>query len=103
MSDSKLREVRVKKGIGQIELAQKVGLTQGMISQIETKSRRARPQIMEEIARVLDCSVEEISETNEPSLVVQFIRNCKKLSYEQLNAVNELIKLLGASNEITKN
>jgi transcriptional regulator with XRE-family HTH domain len=103
MNDSKLREVRIKKGIGQIELAEKVGLTQGMISQIETKSRRARPQIMEEIARVLDCSVEEISETNEPSLVVQFIRNCKKLSYEQLNAVNELIKLLGASNETTKN
>lgn len=83
---NKLRELRLKEGIGQVDLANRVGVTQGMISQLETGCRNAQADTIEAIARELHCSYEDIA--GEPPIWVTLMRNCKGLSQSQLKALN---------------
>jgi transcriptional regulator with XRE-family HTH domain len=46
INGSKLRELRKYKGIGQAELAKRVGVTQSMISQLEKSTRNVLPETM---------------------------------------------------------
>jgi len=84
-----IRDIRRQAGIRQAELAERVGCSQAMISQMENGCRSALPDTLEAIARELQCSVEDI--TGEPSFYIQFMRNCKKLTQKQLIALNELV------------
>ncbi len=88
----KLRELRYKEGIGQAELSKRVGVSQGMISQLELGCRSCRPDTLEVIAAELKCSVEEL--TGFPSVWIQFMRNCKRLSNAQLEALNGVVSQL---------
>lgn len=89
-TDSKLKAARLKAGIGQVELARRVGFSQAMISQLESGCRRTDSETMEIIAKELQCDVEDISVTGEPSILVQLMRNCKSLTYDQLRILNEV-------------
>ena len=89
---NKLRELRRASGIGQVELSTRIGITQGMISQLEQSSRSCRPETLEKLAAELKCSPEDLA--GQSGYWIAFIRNCKKLSFEQLNAVNEIVKLI---------
>lgn len=84
-----IRELRHKVGIGQVELAHRVGVSQSFISQLEQGTRSGTPNTLEAIAAELKCTVEDI--TGEPVLFLRFIRNCKRLSNAQLNILNELV------------
>ncbi|MCE5224889.1 MAG: helix-turn-helix domain-containing protein [Porphyromonadaceae bacterium] len=91
----KIKQLRNMANIGQCELAEKVGVSQSFISQIENGARCGLPDTMQDIANVLGCSYEEL--TGEPKFIVQFIRNCKRLSQPQLFAVNEIVlQLIGS-------
>jgi len=87
-----LRKLRQAVGIGQVELANRVGVTQGMISQLEVGTRSCRPDTLELIAAELRCSVEDL--TGQPAVWISFMRNCKRLSHAQLEAINEVVLLL---------
>jgi predicted transcriptional regulator len=87
-----LRKLRQAVGIGQVELAKRVGVTQGMISQLEVGTRSCRPDTLELIAAELRCSVEDL--TGQPAVWISFMRNCKRLSHAQLEAINEVVFLL---------
>lgn len=89
-TDSKLKVARLKAGIGQVELARRIGFSQAMISQLESGCRRTDSETMEIIAKELQCNVEDISVTGEPSILVQLMRNCKSLTYDQLRILNEV-------------
>lgn len=89
MQISKLKELRFKAGIRQVELAKSVGVSQAMISSLENGTRKGSPDTIYLIAAELHCSVEDI--TGEPSFFIQFIRNCKRLSRAQIQAVNEVV------------
>jgi DNA-binding XRE family transcriptional regulator len=89
MSAEKIRELRKNRRIGQIDLANRIGVTQSFISQIENGCRKGLPDTMEAIAKELGCLVEDI--TGEPSFYIQFIRNCKRLSQAQLLSLNEVV------------
>lgn len=89
INSENLKAIRIKKGIGQVELAEKAESTQSMISQLENGCRGCHPQLAEKIASVLECGVEEI--TGEPSMWVQFMRNCKRLSFEQMQSINGVV------------
>lgn len=91
----KIRQLRTEVNIGQCELAEKVGVSQSFISQLETGARTGMPDTMQAIADVLGCTYDEL--TGEPRFVVKFIRNCKRLSRQQLLAVNEIVlQLIGS-------
>lgn len=87
-----LRKLRQAVGIGQVELAERVGVSQSMISQLELGCRSCRPDTLEIIAAELRCSVEDL--TGQPALWIQFMRNCKRLSNAQLEAINEVVSQL---------
>jgi predicted transcriptional regulator len=87
-----VRKLRQAVGIGQVELAKRVGVSQGMISQLEVGCRSCRPDTLEILAAELRCSVEDL--TGQPAVWVQFMRNCKRLSNAQLAAVNEVVSQL---------
>ena len=55
-----IKKLREKKNIKQAELAEKTGVTQGMICQIERGTKNPSLQVGVDIAKVLDCTVEEL-------------------------------------------
>lgn len=89
MNGSLLRELRKTKGIGQVELANRVGVTQCMISQLELGCRNPRPDTLEAIAQELGSTVEALA--GEPSAFVRLMRNCRGLLPAQLIAINEVV------------
>lgn len=95
MVADKIRQLRIKVGIGQVELAKRVGVSQSMISQLENGSRAGKPDTMQAIAEELGCTFEELCD--QPRPIIQFMRNCKRLSHPQLLAVNEIVlQLIGS-------
>ena len=55
-----IKKLREKKNIKQAELAEKTGVTQAMICQIERGTKNPSLQVGFDIAKVLDCTVEEL-------------------------------------------
>lgn len=53
-----LRKVREKKGVSQIQLAQKANMSQTAISQFETLSKKPSVHTLFRIIRALDCRLE---------------------------------------------
>ena len=55
---NRVKEKRKEKGLSQIALSQKLGLSDSFVSHVESKTRRAKYNInhLNELAIVLDCS-----------------------------------------------
>lgn len=56
----KIKEIRIKKGITQSELAEKLRITQGAVSQWEQGLSTPKADKLIEVATVLGCSVDEL-------------------------------------------
>lgn len=54
--------IRKERGMTQIELAQRVNVSQPYIHDLELGNRRGKPETLERIARVLKCSVDDLKE-----------------------------------------
>ena len=57
-----IRNIRQKKGMLQTELADKVGVTQGMVSLWETGYCSPSLSSAQKLAEVLDCTIDELIE-----------------------------------------
>ena len=57
---NRMREVRERKGLKQADLAERVGIFQSEISEIETGERKPNIYLAKRIARALEVSVDEI-------------------------------------------
>ena len=55
-----IKQMRVKKGLTQEELAQKLGIDQSMIVQIESGRRMTSLMTAIDIAKYLDCTMNDI-------------------------------------------
>lgn len=55
-----IRTIRESKGISQSELAENAGISQPALCQIERGTKNPSLQIGAEIARLLECTVEEL-------------------------------------------
>ena len=55
-----IRTIRESKGISQSELAKNAGISQPALCQIECGTKNPSLQIGAEIARLLECTVEEL-------------------------------------------
>jgi transcriptional regulator with XRE-family HTH domain len=91
MSGVKIRAMRKARNIKQSELAERVGVTQSFISQVELRGASCHAKTLKAIARALRCKVEDL--TGVPEEYEAFIQNCKGLSSEQLLALNEVALL----------
>lgn len=56
---SKLRE---KNNLSQKELAQKLNITQGAVSQWETGESKPKTEMLPKLAKVLNCTIDELFE-----------------------------------------
>ena len=54
MSDNCIKEIRKRKGITQVELAKRLGISQGAIQKLETGERGLDLDWMEKISKVLN-------------------------------------------------
>lgn len=57
---TRIREIREEKGIRQVELAEMIGVTQSLLSQMENGKSEINTRRMEQIARALDVSIASI-------------------------------------------
>lgn len=57
---TKIKDIRIKKGISQKELAEKAGMTQASISYIEAGKRPIDLDLLEAISKILDCKPYEL-------------------------------------------
>lgn len=55
-----IRRIRTDKGITQAYLAEHAGITQAMLCQIERGTKNPSLQVGIEIARLLECTVEDL-------------------------------------------
>lgn len=55
-----LKALREKRQISQIELSKSIGVSQGAVSQWETGQSLPRAELLPKIAKVLDCTVDEL-------------------------------------------
>lgn len=55
-----IKQMRVGRGMRQIELAALAGVSQPFLYDLENGNRNARPETWEKIAAALGCTVEEI-------------------------------------------
>ena len=55
-----LRKIRESKGYSQVQLALKLGVTQGAVSQWESGFSFPNTRKLTELAAVLDCTVDEL-------------------------------------------
>jgi len=88
MYKNRLKELRRQNGIRQVDLAERLGISQAMVSQLESDTRQGTPDLMMSLARELSVPVEEL--VDEPPLFTRLIRNCKGLNIEQLELLNQL-------------
>ncbi len=70
----KIRDIRKEKGISQLELANKIGVSQAYITYLENGQRNIDLKMLEKIAKALDVSIEELMnikniELNEDALL----------------------------------
>jgi len=55
-----IRKIREEKGMMQLELAERIGVTSSMLSQIERGSKSPSLPLGVAIAKVLECSIEDL-------------------------------------------
>lgn len=87
-----LKIFRELRGIGQVELAKHLGITQGMVSMYERHCRKP-PSIkaLENIAKELHCSVEDLIGDEEEARKTVLIRSLKGLSPKQMDLILDII------------
>ncbi len=55
-----IRDLRERRGITQVQLAERVGITQAMLCQIERGTKNPSLQVGAEIAKNLSCKIEDL-------------------------------------------
>lgn len=62
-----IKLMRIKAGLQQVELAEKLGISQSMISQIERGTKACSMQLGAEIAGVLGCKIGDLLQEEQPA------------------------------------
>lgn len=58
----KLKIKRMSRRISQTELAKRINISQSHLANIESGRRRPNPELIERIAKELDCSIDDLYE-----------------------------------------
>ena len=57
---NRIKEVRERLKVSQLELARRAGVSQPFIHDLENENRNAKPETMRKIADALGCSVDDL-------------------------------------------
>jgi transcriptional regulator with XRE-family HTH domain len=57
-----ISRLRKKQGLSQVQLAEKLNITQGAVSQWEMGLSNPKSEILPELAKALDCTIDELFE-----------------------------------------
>lgn len=91
----RLKKAREQAGINQIELAERMGITQASISQYEKGLRIPTPKNIEKFTVVLGVSKEDLAGGNNAKFEQEMLmRNLKNLTPQSLKKINEYVELL---------
>jgi transcriptional regulator with XRE-family HTH domain len=55
-----ISRLRKKQGLSQVQLAEKLNITQGAVSQWEMGLSKPKSEILPELAKVLNCTIDEL-------------------------------------------
>lgn len=87
MSDNCIKEIRKRKGITQVQLAEMLGVTQGAVQKLETGINDLTSKMMKKIAEVLNVEPWELlpkemqpSITPEEAEILRAIRKAKEVT-----------------------
>ena len=62
---STIRDMRIKAGLSQVELATKLGMKANTLSQWETGARKPDVRVLPEMASVLGCTIDDLFRKDE--------------------------------------
>lgn len=86
-----IQHYRTLKGLNQLELADKIGMSQTAISQFEKDQRRPTPNVLKKIAQALDISENQLSDSDFGELNKEALfRNVNQLSPEAIEKLKDL-------------
>lgn len=57
-------KLRKKQGLSQVQLAEKLNITQGAVSQWEMGLSKPKSEILPELAKALNCTIDDLFEGN---------------------------------------
>ena len=55
-----IKKIRIEKGINQVDLAEKLGISQPMLCMIERGTKTVSLPLSKEIAEIFGCSIEDL-------------------------------------------
>jgi transcriptional regulator with XRE-family HTH domain len=84
----KIKKIRDLKGIKQEELARCLNITPQAYSKIERNETKLDMERLEQIAKILEVSVEDIKQFDERNVFVNSLRECENSSQSTGNTVN---------------
>lgn len=90
----RLKQLRNEKDFNQSELAEKVGVNQSTISQLEKGFRNPTPALVKKIAIALEVDREELAGKDETNFEREILmRNLKGMSPKEIRKINDLIEM----------
>ena len=92
---NRMKEARLKLGINQDELAEKMGLTQAAISQFEKGQRLPTPKTIDKLVVILKVDRKTLAGENQAEFEKELLlRNLKNLSPDSLRKINDIVELI---------
>lgn len=100
MFSNKLKELRKKNGLTQLELSKKLGIGQSTIGMYESNIRKPSYEVIKKIADYFNVTVDylisdnDIEDLEDIDDLIEFTRNIKKLSPKQKEQVQTFISYI---------
>jgi transcriptional regulator with XRE-family HTH domain len=82
---TQLKDIRVEKNIRQHKFADMLGIACCNMSLIEAAKRSSGIELVAQIAELLGCSLEIISNRERDAMIIKEIKNCSELSQEEID------------------
>ncbi|MDR2286627.1 MAG: helix-turn-helix domain-containing protein [Prevotellaceae bacterium] len=84
-----LKNIRIEKNFRQRKFAEMLGIACCNMSLIESAKRSTGSDIVSQIANLLNCRLEIVTNSERNTMAVKEIKNCKKLSQAEINFLKQ--------------
>jgi transcriptional regulator with XRE-family HTH domain len=84
-----LKNIRIEKNFRQRKFAEMLGIACCNMSLIESAKRSTGSDIVAQIAHLLNCRLEIVSNSERDTMIVKEIKNCKKLSKAEIDFLKQ--------------
>lgn len=96
---NKLKKLRQDNHLSQVQVAKKLGISQGTYATWESKTTNATLDLLEKVAKIYDISLYDvIDEEIQPQDIIELINNYKILHQAQKETIVDLTKLMVEKN-----